>query len=104
MYRSFVNLNSLKRSFSASRSVKDAATCQLLGKFGTTPTKFTTSSGRVAARYVFAVNRGPPESQTTSWFNVVAFNEQQIERLTSEDLKGAKALINGALDVQTRKE
>lgn len=94
------------RSFSTTRVKRDAATCQLLGKFGSTPTTFRTKEGRPAVRYLFAVNRGAPgsDTQTTSWFNVVSFEERAIERLTSEDLKGAKALINATLDVKKQRD
>lgn len=96
----------LRRTFSTSSPRRDAATCQLLGRFGSTPTTFQTSQGRPAVRYLFAVNRGAPntETQTTSWFNVVSFDERAIERLTSEDLKGAKALINANFDVKKSRD
>lgn len=44
------------------------------------------------------------ENATTSWFNVVSFDERAIERLTVEDLKGAKALVNGTLDIKRHKD
>lgn len=102
-----------KRCFSTSRPRFDLATCQLLGRFGNTPQVFQTKDGRPAVRYLFAVNRGQQpggnnnntdSSQSTSWFNVVSFDERSIERLTNEDLKGAKALINANLDVKKHKD
>lgn len=91
------------RSFSTSRPARDLATCQLLGRFGSTPTTFKTRDGRPAVRYLFAVNSNN-KTDETSWYNVVSFDERAIERLTSEDLKGAKALVNAALDVKSRKD
>lgn len=97
---------SLKRAFSTCAPRRDAATCQLLGRFGSTPTTFQTKDGRPAVRYLFAVNRGAPnsDSHSTSWFNVVSFDERAIERLTLEDLKGAKALINANFDIKKSKD
>lgn len=103
------------RAFSTGRPARDLATCQLLGRFGSTPTTFKTRDGRPAVRYLFAVNRvsqpSPSSSSSkgqdtgeTSWFNVVSFDERAIERLTSEDLKGAKALVDAAIDIKSRKD
>lgn len=92
------------RHFSTSRISRDAATCQLLGKFASTPNTFTTKDGKPAVGYLFAVNKGPPENQTASFFNVVSFDERVIERLTVEDLKGAKALVNGSLQIRRLKD
>ncbi|ORY87779.1 hypothetical protein BCR37DRAFT_390301 [Protomyces lactucae-debilis] len=91
------------RQFSSSASRRDAATCQLLGKFGSTPARFETKAGQIGYRYLFAVNRGLGETQTTSWFNVSTFDKYAIERFEAEDFKGAKALINAAFSVSSTK-
>ncbi|CCG81871.1 Putative uncharacterized protein [Taphrina deformans PYCC 5710] len=101
---SLVMMNRLARQFSTTSFHRDTATCQLLGKFGSTPSTFTTRDGQPGVRYLFAVNRGSMDNATTSWFNVVSFDERAIERLTVEDLKGAKALVNGTLDVRRSKD
>jgi hypothetical protein len=93
----------IQRQFSTSVPRRDAATCQLLGKFASTPTKFETKTGKTGYRYLFAVNRGVGEDQTTSWFKVSTFDKYAIERFEAEDFKGAKALINAQFSVTSKK-
>ena len=85
------------RQFSSTRSIRDLATCQLLGNIGT-PTKFTTSTGAEAVRYAVAVNK----KAKTSWFSIVAFDDYSIEKLMNTP-RGSKALIEATMDVTNEK-
>ncbi|CDR46268.1 CYFA0S22e01948g1_1 [Cyberlindnera fabianii] len=77
-----------KRSFSSTSAARAQAfaRAQLLGRVGQEITESESSSGVKYARYPIAVQvkRDGP----TSWFNVIAFNEQQINYMTEYVKKG----------------
>ncbi|KAH3684389.1 hypothetical protein WICPIJ_004638 [Wickerhamomyces pijperi] len=75
------------RNFSSTLSANSFARAQLLGRVGQDIVTNESSSGTKYVRYPLAVSY--KKDGPVNWFNVITFNEQQIEFLTSFVNKGA---------------
>lgn len=75
------------RNFSSSLSARSFARAQLLGRIGQDIVANESPNGTRYVRYPLAVSY--KKDGPVNWFNVITFNEQQIDFLTNYVNKGA---------------
>ncbi|KAH3667290.1 hypothetical protein OGAPHI_002939 [Ogataea philodendri] len=80
------------RKFSSTARA-ELAKINLIGVIGTDISEAVTSNGRPYVRYALAVDNKAKGNENTSWFNIVAFTDHQINFTKTFLGKGAKVYV-----------
>ncbi|KAG7817628.1 hypothetical protein KL942_003143 [Ogataea angusta] len=80
------------RTFSSTARAQ-LAKINLIGTIGSDVTKATTSTGKEYVRYSLAVDSRSKNNDSTSWFNIACFNENQANFMSERLGKGARVYV-----------
>lgn len=73
------------------------AQATIIGNLGKKP-EVKQAGERRFARFSLAVNKKAKDAQTTSWFDVVVWDEKKVELLEQYADKGTKLMVSGDLE------
>ena len=73
------------------------AQATIIGNLGKKP-EIKQAGERRFARFSLAVNKKAKDAQTTSWFDVVVWDEKKVELLDQYADKGTKLMVSGDLE------
>lgn len=75
------------------------ARATIMGRMGKPIEVKSLTKGKVG-NFSLAVNQGWGDKATTSWFNIVVYNDKKIEVLQSYTEKGSRVLVEGELRIR----
>lgn len=77
------------------------ARATIIGNLGQDPEIKEIATGGKLARFSLAVNKVSKGEKSTTWFNIVCFDEKKIEVLQNYARKGTRLYVEGDLSTRT---